>query len=105
MLKVLENFHFPGNVRELRNIMERLVLLSGNKEIRMEHMPYEIINVGPVQICPKLGKKALSELVNDFESQMIKTALHIENNNKTKAARLLGIPSSTLRSKIEKLGL
>ncbi len=104
-LSAIENYSFPGNVRELRNIIERLILLSQNKNILLKHIPVEILSASPLKICPPIGEKSLTDLLNDFEEQIIRHALQKSNYNKSKAAALLDIPASTLRSKIEKLNL
>ncbi len=101
-LDVLLAYPFPGNVRELRNIMERLVLLAQDKIIELRHIPGELINRDRIHICPTVGTKPLNEMLAEYELTMIKQALQKAQNNKARAAELLGIPATTLRSKIDK---
>ncbi len=102
-LDVLLNYPFPGNVRELRNIMERLVLLAPGGIIELKHIPGELINRELIHPFLSVGTKPLNEMLTEYESIMIRQALQKANNNKSRAADLLGIPATTLYSKIDKL--
>ena len=100
-MSLLRRHAFPGNVRELRNIVERLIIMSLG------------VTVGPEQVravLPQLeeiaGKgKRLSDAVREFERKQIEAALAAEGSNVTKAAARLGLERSHLYKKMKKLGL
>lgn len=110
-LEYLMAYNWPGNIRELRNIIERCVILCGHGEILVELLPPEIST--PVlsdsdahslnQLNLHLPPEGLSlELV---EKELIKKALLMASGNQTKAARLLKISRDTLRYRMEKFKL
>ena len=106
VLKNFDKYHFPGNVRELKNIMERTALMAQQSGVvELKHLPLEIRYPTGAAICTPVGEKPLPEMLSDFEANAIKTALEKCAENQSKAARLLGIPISTLRTKMEKYAL
>jgi DNA-binding NtrC family response regulator len=101
----LLNYSWPGNVRELENLIERLALTGSGGEITHSHLPHEIIWE---EIFPEEGysdQSSFDEAMKNREISIIERALKISDGNKSKAARLLKLKPSTLRSKIEKYGL
>lgn len=106
VLNILENYPWPGNIRELKNIAERMVILSSNDyTIDVKHVPIGIKNPKEVDTNNLIGNKTLEETLSQIEVASIKLALEKAKNNKTKAAEILGIPPSTLRTKIDKYKL
>lgn len=104
-MNCLVNYDWPGNVRELKNSVERLTLLANGGQIDISKIPAEII--GSDNIIPEnwLGKKPLNEIIDDIEANIIRQALFVTNDHQTRASKILGIPSSTLRTKMNKYGL
>jgi DNA-binding NtrC family response regulator len=103
VVEILQNYHWPGNVRELKNIAERLSILCKNCKILLENLPPELFN--PKFITQRLDlreKNSLNDILENVEKEIILKALLQTGNNKAKAAELLGLPASTLKSKIEK---
>ncbi len=104
----LLRYGWPGNIRELRNLVERIVVLESAGEIRPEQLPEGLREQketkkpveasGPV-VLPE-GGIALEEV----ERELIRQALERTQNNKTQAARLLGITYDTLRYQVKKFG-
>ncbi len=105
LLQYMIDYSWPGNVRELKNIMERLYLISQTDKLDSSILPVEMLQKGTHQIEYNFGKIPLDEQVSLYEMDLIKKALKFSNGNKTKAAELLKIPSSTLRSKMEKYNI
>jgi DNA-binding NtrC family response regulator len=101
-LDLLVNYTWPGNVRELKNLMERLSLLTNDGLIDTSKIPFEFCI--PVDSIPEfaIGRKTLDKFLEDIEIKTIRSTVQKANGNKAKAAELLGLPVSTLRSKIEK---
>lgn len=97
-LEFLKMHEFPGNVRELANIVERAVILSKNKIIQKELMPILIGKNG------KESKEGIYKL-DIAEKNHIQKVLEDTNNQKSKAAELLGVDRKTLYLKIKKYGL
>lgn len=96
----LRKYNFPGNIRELKNICERVVILSDKGSIVPDYLPQEFFNK---------SYDFLSDN-NDFsissvEKQQIKKVLLMTYNNKNKAAELLGIGLTTLYRKIEQYNI
>ncbi|MCX6188684.1 MAG: sigma-54 dependent transcriptional regulator [Bacteroidetes bacterium] len=100
--KLLLDYHWPGNLRELKNMAERMVILATGNTIELQHVPVEIRNNKGGDWSNAIGAKNLEETISHVELAYIKLALEKNKNNKTKAAQMLGIPLSTLRSKMEK---
>lgn len=95
-LETLMQHHWKGNVRELKNMMERVVILSDNGIIDTDLLPTEFNNFGPTEPSLDMGT---------MEKQHIGKVLTYTNGNKTEAARLLNIGLTTLYRKLEQYQL
>jgi DNA-binding NtrC family response regulator len=96
-MRNLLKYNFPGNVRELENMIERAVILTRRDYITQEELPVSIIDSTEPVVTGKLN-----ETVADVERKMIVSALERTNGNQTKAASLIGISERTLRYKMKK---
>jgi DNA-binding NtrC family response regulator len=104
-LEYLKNYTWPGNVRELKNVVERLVLLSKENEIKVDLLPAEILQNDCFGSELSLGQLPLDQILMNVERKLIWDALEQANGNQTRAAQILQIPPSTLRSKMKKYNL
>ncbi|MBI3981447.1 MAG: sigma 54-interacting transcriptional regulator, partial [Gemmatimonadetes bacterium] len=96
----LVTYPWPGNVREMRNVIERAMIMARNAEaIRVEHLPGELRGRGRAAKVRRVAP--LDEMERDHISQ----ALRLHDGNRTRAAKDLGISRVTLLKKIEKFGL
>jgi transcriptional regulator with AAA-type ATPase domain/pSer/pThr/pTyr-binding forkhead associated (FHA) protein len=100
----LRDYAFPGNIRELRNILTRAVVLSGNtiQAGDLEFHPWSF-DAGPRALPSQV--KAAAAGKEDPERQALVNALAQSGGNRTNAARVLGIPRSSLLYKLNKYGL
>ncbi len=99
-IEYLQEYSWPGNVRELQNIIERAAILCGDGKILPHHLPNSILNKSNEPFDSILKDNATLEQIEQayIEHILIKT-----NGNKTKAAEILGINTSTLWRKMKKL--
>lgn len=96
-LNLLQNYFWKGNIRELKNVLERAVILVDGSEILPEHLPYDI---------QKQNTSSHLELsLASVEKQHIQKILLYTNGNKAKAARLLEIGLATLYRKMEEYAI
>jgi DNA-binding NtrC family response regulator len=95
-IKLLKNYTWKGNIRELRNVMERAAILADDI-ILPEHLPYEIQN--------QVESASNSLSLTNIEKNHIQKVLQHTNGNKTKAAEYLGIGLTTLYRKLEEYGI
>ena len=102
-LALLSSYRWPGNIRELENVLERLILLVPGDTIDVQDLPREI---GEIYETPaNLPRGRLEERVAALERQCPIEALQTSRGNQSEAARNLGIHERTLRYKIRKLGI
>ena len=101
-LQILSNYWWPGNIRELENLIERLVAVSDKDWITDEDLPYEL-HVAQIDREPQAGENLLERAVSTFERNFIIRALEKSRWNVTATARTLGIPLSTLKFKMDRL--
>lgn len=105
VMNVLLEYEWGGNLRELRNIMEHMIVMSGGKEITMEMVPYAVKESAAKFARSYSQINDLAKTVSDYEKHIIKEALENCNWNKSQTARLLNIPRTTLMYKIEQYHL
>jgi transcriptional regulator with PAS, ATPase and Fis domain len=100
VLEILARYPFPGNVRELENIIERAVALTDEPELTIHDLPSDLRELGigspDAQDCLTLEEK---------EKQYIKEILIKTNHNKSRAAEILGLPRTTLWRKMKQFDL
>lgn len=103
-LKVLQAYHFPGNVRELENILERAMALCNGEMIEVDDLHLSQTEV-QVDTKPHAVNFHLDSSLQEHEKELILSALEKTKWNRTAAARLLGISFRTLRYRLKKLGI
>ncbi|MFZ4398839.1 MAG: sigma-54-dependent transcriptional regulator [Bacteroidales bacterium] len=96
-IQILTDYSFPGNIRELRNMVERAVILCDDEIIKLKHFQFNYSDAGYKQLGDNLYKNLN---LAETERELIKLALIQTNNNKSQAARLLGIDRKKLLRKI-----
>jgi two-component system response regulator PilR (NtrC family) len=106
-LKAFESYAFPGNVRELENILERAITLSTSGEVSAGDIQ---LRPTPTQAPASAGDSAangaaLGDHLEDIEREAIVKALEHTRYNKTAAAKVLGMSFRALRYRIKKLGI
>ncbi len=101
-LEYLLTYDFPGNVRELENIVERAVILAEGEFITPEELPPYLQKTSPLSSLSELFKVPLGEAVEKLEKMRILEAMERTGGVKTRAAELLGISERVLRYKLEK---
>ncbi|HXU07543.1 MAG TPA: sigma-54 dependent transcriptional regulator [Blastocatellia bacterium] len=110
VLSPLEAYQWPGNVRELENVIERAVIIGRGKTIEREDLREEVLN--PQRASSQVGGQRLAtqidlsrgisfyDEVNRFQIELIRRALEITGGHQSRAAKLLGMNTTTLNSKI-----
>jgi DNA-binding NtrC family response regulator len=101
-IDVLSSYWWPGNIRELENLIERLVAVSDKDWITDEDLPYEL-HVAQLDAQGPTAENLLERAVSTFERNFIIRALEKSGWNVTGTARALGIPLSTLKFKMDRL--
>lgn len=105
----LKTYRWPGNIRELQNIIERMVVLKVDGMIGLEDLPDKVLaeQAETMESNIKLPEKgsSFSTMVTNFEKQLIQQALTKSSGVKNKAAKLLNMNRTTLVEKIKKLKL
>jgi len=112
-VRTLEGYPFPGNVRELENVLERAVTLTTGGLITPEHIRLRAsarpaaaeVTAATVAAAPAQGSTALGSQLESIERDAIIKALEKTRYNKTAAAKLLGMSFRALRYRIKKLGI
>ena len=103
-MSALRRYPYPGNVRELENILERATALCVDDRIELEDLQLAVPSA-PVEEGGAVAGETLDDHINRVEKQLILDALAKTGFNRTAAARLLGVTFRSLRYRIERLGI
>lgn len=107
VLSILMNYDWPGNLKELRNVIERFILLGDDDLISVEHVPKNMIPEQELELSsePSEDVKLKARVSEQKEAAMIEEALRKTYGNKSAAAKLLGISRGTLYNKMKEYHL
>jgi two-component system, NtrC family, response regulator AtoC len=102
--RVLAAYSWPGNIRELRNVLERAFILCEGERIEIEHLPPELFSAPPSPLGEasvfKLPPQGIS--LDAVEQDFLRQALEMSGGNQVRAARLLGVSRDVLRYRMKK---
>ncbi len=105
-MRIFQNYHWPGNIRQLENVLERAIHYTDNGWVDTPHVPREIMDEPPVSMQGKpaaqVSQSGRTLSLSEAEKQMILDALNQFNGNRTHAAKALGFSRTTLYQKMKK---
>lgn len=104
-MEALKQHSWKGNIRELRNVIERSVILSDTNELDMNSLPFELQSFSSTDSLPTSKGRLSSFELAAVEKAHIQKVLNYTNGNKTKTAELLGIALTTLYRKLSEYRL
>jgi two-component system NtrC family response regulator len=104
-MKILTNYNWPGNIRELQNAIERALIVCQGTEIQPVHFPEELLSGLEETSTPIINLTEGGFSLEDLEKHLIIKALEKNNNNQTKVAKYLGISRPTLLYRLKKYGI
>ncbi|MGE5585998.1 MAG: helix-turn-helix domain-containing protein, partial [Bacillota bacterium] len=99
------DYDWPGNVRELENVLERALNLADGEVIEVEHLPEHVVSAARRAGrpgAPRGAHEALDDVVARAEQEALLEALKATNNNRSRAAKKLGISRSAFYEKLRK---
>ncbi len=106
---LLMKYEWPGNIRELKNIIERICILQKQPVVEVFHLPAELTSVtaktGTLLKNENPFESSFEEIIRETEIDLIKKAYELSGSNTSQTARLLKIPRETLRYKLEKYNI
>ncbi|BCR03803.1 acetoacetate metabolism regulatory protein AtoC [Desulfuromonas versatilis] len=104
--KFLVDYSWPGNIRELKNIIERAIILENEETLLLEHLPQEIVaktrgtGAGPISF--NLPPEGID--IEDVERELIRQSLEVSDGNQSKAAKKLNLGIDAFRYRMKKFG-
>ena len=109
-MQVLMDYKWPGNIRELENMVERILALSNNEEITPSDLPDALFEAADLRRDMHLASildrgSSLEDAVASLEKRLITLAIERANGNRSEAARMLKLKRSTLQDKIVKYSI
>jgi len=104
VMEILCHYSYPGNIRELKNVVERISLLYGGAKVYVQHLPQEMqvpVMIGSTFESFDLGRP-LKEAVSEYEKKYIEKVVDYAGGRKTLAAQILGLSRKALWEKLKK---
>jgi transcriptional regulator with PAS, ATPase and Fis domain len=103
VIEIFKNYYWPGNVRELANILERILYTMDGDTILPRHLPIILQSLGKDSSLPE--ETVLKRLREEVEKEVLLHTIRMSNDNKNKAARILGIHRTSLYKKMKKFNI
>jgi two-component system nitrogen regulation response regulator NtrX len=101
VVEILKTYHWPGNIRELQNVVERLLILSEGEKIGIRHLPQNLLAAPAAIVDSAAGELSLKQVREAAERRFIEACLKKCGGNVSEAARLMGIERTNLHKKIK----
>lgn len=101
VMEVFAKYSWPGNIRELENIVERLMIVARDEIVTAKDLPAELRE----EPCAAVPVKPLGAAIEEFKKDMIAHALSLAGGKKSKAAEMLGLPRSNFSRLLKQLGM
>jgi DNA-binding NtrC family response regulator len=101
-LSALQAHPWPGNVRQLRNVMERALIVCNGRVIRRSDLPAEFQSIPSVE--SGYVKLRVGSTLEEMEKELVRRTIEFSGGNKTRAAQMLGVTPKTLYNKLERYG-
>nr|MBA3241209.1 hypothetical protein [Acidobacteriota bacterium] len=114
LVEALQEYDWPGNIRELENLVERLVVLTRDARLGVEFLPEKMLHITPrpgaqssssSSASPVEDETTLEGAMHALKRRLVITSLHAEGGNRAAAAKRLGISRSYLHRLITELGI
>lgn len=105
VVRVLQDYDWPGNIRELQNVLEHASIVCSSMSIEIQHLPAYIIPANDDYLRFKDKPYAAKEIVARVEKELILSALDTYNNNRTKAMKALGFSRRVFYDKLHRYGI
>ena len=106
IMNIFRHYPWPGNIRELENVIERALALAETAEITINLLPTRLRNLeNHDDEIPQAKEAQLKQMLGDFERNVILKALREENGNRQNTAKRLGISLRTLQYKLKEHGI
>jgi len=105
--QMLTDYSWPGNIRELKNVVERAIILGGEDTLMLEHLPLEIV---AQSAAPTSRQSTVFKLppegvdIEEVEKELIRQALEVSDGNQSKAAKKLSLGIDAFRYRMKKFG-
>jgi len=111
VMEALSNYAWPGNIRQLENVMEQALVFAEEEELQVMDLPHELTRKDVHKVSfdndlfSYLGQRPLPQILDDLEKELIMQAFKKAKGVKAETARILGIKTSALYYKLEKYGI
>ena len=100
------HYHYPGNIRELENIIESAVVMAHGEIITINDFTPDVLSSSEsTALNPHNFQNSYDQKLEAFETTMIEDALEMKNGNQSQAAKVLGITERHLRSRMQKYNI
>jgi DNA-binding NtrC family response regulator len=104
-MKALQGYHWPGNIRELRNVLERSLIVSGGGPFQVSLPTLEQASRDRSHPVPPLSGRTLRDVTHEVTQELCMEALRVCEGSKTAAARMLGISRGSMYRHLKRFGL
>ncbi|KLU64075.1 nitrogen fixation protein VnfA [Desulfosporosinus acididurans] len=105
VLRFFQEYDWPGNIREMQNVLEHASIVCSGTTIEMYHLPKQILHLNDDQLSAKNKSQTVKEIVAALEKELILSALAANKNNRTKAMKDLGFSRRVFYDKLHRYGI